>query len=323
MWCLWNLGELAERMFGTWIFLMLYVFSGLGGSIASLWWHPRLVSAGASGAVFGVAGGLITFFYLGKLRVPHAVIKKNLNSVLCFVGFNVFYGLTQSGIDNAAHLGGLFVGLLIGGSLHRPLPPPKDYSRFRQYIIFLGLLLCLVLGAQFIKTQVEKDPLTKLVRAERLIDLGEFDQAIVQCTKAIELDADFAEAYYNRGKAYKLKGQYDEAISDFTKVIEVNPKDATAYNSLAWLLATCPDDRYRNGIKAIRLAKKALEIKEVAYIMDTLAAAYAEAGRFEDAITTQEKAIALLNQGGSTGSRIDIYKKCLNSYKAHKPWRER
>ncbi len=61
MWCLWSLGLLAERLMGNWNFLLLYLLSGLGGSVFSLWLHPQLVTAGASGAIFGVAGGLVRF----------------------------------------------------------------------------------------------------------------------------------------------------------------------------------------------------------------------------------------------------------------------
>jgi rhomboid protease GluP len=55
MWCLWSLGRLAERLMGNWNYLVLYLLSGVGGSLVSLWLHPQLVSAGASGAIFGVA----------------------------------------------------------------------------------------------------------------------------------------------------------------------------------------------------------------------------------------------------------------------------
>ncbi len=82
MWCLWSLGSLAERLFGNWTFLMLYVLSGLGGSICSLLWNPTVISAGASGAIFGVAGGLITFWLLGRLSIPESVIKGDLKSLL-------------------------------------------------------------------------------------------------------------------------------------------------------------------------------------------------------------------------------------------------
>jgi tetratricopeptide (TPR) repeat protein/membrane associated rhomboid family serine protease len=258
MWCLWSMGKLAERMFGTWTFLMLYVLSGLGGSIASVGWHPRIVSAGASGAIFGVAGGLITFLYLGKLQVPGSVIKKNLKSALFFVGYNVFYGLTQSGIDNAAHIGGLLVGLLIGGFLHRPLPPPKDYSHLRHYIVFSGLSLSFIVGAQFIKTQAVNDPLTKLINAEKLIESGDLDQAIAEYTEAIELDPKIAEAYNDRGIAYLKKEQFDQAISDFNNAIELKPKLAMAHNNrgIAYLKKEQFDQAISDFNNAIELKPK-------------------------------------------------------------------
>ena len=129
-------------------------------------------------------------------------------------------------------------------------------------------------------------------------------------------------AYYNRGIAYSKKGQYEKAISDYNKAIEINPGDAGPYNDLAWLLATCPDARYRDGVKAVELAQKAVELSPRASFLDTLASAYAEVGKFEDAIITQEKAITLLKKEGKTEKLVD-YMERLNSYKAHKPWRER
>lgn len=151
----------------------------------------------------------------------------------------------------------------------------------------------------------------------------QFDRSISDYNKTIELNPKFAEAYRRRGDMWKRKGEYDNTVADYKKAVELKPMHPEAYNSLAWLLATCPNSRYRNGAKAIELAEKALEIKEVAYIMDTLAAAYAEAGRFEDATMTQEEAIALSKKEGSTRNTIDEYVVRLNSYKANKPWREK
>ena len=70
MWCLWNLGILAERIFDGWTYFLTYTVCGLSGSLASLWWHPMGVGAGASGAIFGMAGALISALYLGHLPVP-------------------------------------------------------------------------------------------------------------------------------------------------------------------------------------------------------------------------------------------------------------
>jgi tetratricopeptide (TPR) repeat protein len=87
-------------------------------------------------------------------------------------------------------------------------------------------------------------------------------------------------------------------------------------------LAVCPESKYRDGVKAIELAKKAVELVNESYYIDTLAAAYAEAGRFQEAIKTEEEAIAKLQQEGNTKD-IPECNKHLASYKGGKPWREK
>jgi tetratricopeptide (TPR) repeat protein len=151
---------------------------------------------------------------------------------------------------------------------------------------------------------------------------GQYDKAISDYNKAIKLNRWVALTYIRRGIAYDRKGQYNKAILDYNKAIEVNSNDPSAYNGKAWMLSTCPDARYRNGIKAIELAKKALELETRATFVDTLAAAYAEAGNFEDAIITQKKAINMLKRKSVTKIEIDDYIERLNFYKSGKPWRE-
>jgi len=151
---------------------------------------------------------------------------------------------------------------------------------------------------------------------------GEYDKAISDFNKTLELDPKSTYAYHNRGYSWKNKGDYDKAIADYTKVLEIDPKNVYAYNSLAWLKATCPVDRYRDGKQAVELAEKAVELDETASRLNTLAAAYAEAGRFQDAIKTQEKAIKLLEKEGETEDLAE-FKEHLDSYKAGKPWREK
>jgi tetratricopeptide (TPR) repeat protein len=84
-------------------------------------------------------------------------------------------------------------------------------------------------------------------------------------------------------------------------------------------MATCPDDRYRDGKRAVELASKALKLKETPQTLDNLAAAYAEAGRFQEAIKTQERAITKLKQEGREKA-LPEYEEHLSSYKAGKPW---
>ena len=123
MWVLWDLGQLVERLVGNVGFLVLYLVAGLGGSLASLAWNPTVVSAGASGAVFGVAGALLGFLALRRDSVPAAVLSHLRSSMVTFVGFNVLFGFLARGmnIDNAAHLGGLATGIGCGLLLSQKL----------------------------------------------------------------------------------------------------------------------------------------------------------------------------------------------------------
>jgi tetratricopeptide (TPR) repeat protein len=149
------------------------------------------------------------------------------------------------------------------------------------------------------------------------------DRAISDYTSAITLNPRFAYAYNNRGNAWDDIGRYDKAIADYTKAMALKPNDPTAYSNLAWVLATCPDERYRDGKRAVTLAEKASGIRETAHILDTLAAAYAEAQMFPEAIKTEEKAIARLQKDGKNDAVMAEFQKHLKSYKGNNPWREK
>src|SRR5713226_7927056 len=110
------------------------------------WWNPVTVGAGASGAIFGIAGALISALYLGRLPVPPTAIKATLKSLLSFAGYNLFFGAVVPGISNAAHLGGLVTGLGLGAVLAPRLtaPPDERNSRRRWIFIVAGVLLFLL-----------------------------------------------------------------------------------------------------------------------------------------------------------------------------------
>ena len=150
MWCLWNLGRLAERIFDRWTYLFVYTASGISGSLASLWWHPQGIGAGASGAIFGLAGALIAVLYLGKLPIAKEALKPTLKSLLSFAAYNLFFGLVP-GIDNAAHLGGLAAGLSLGAVLAGSFSePPESRARRRNYAL-VGTALLLLAGYNYVK----------------------------------------------------------------------------------------------------------------------------------------------------------------------------
>jgi len=142
MWCLLSLGKLAERIFDSWTYVLVYTFTGIAGSLASLWRHPMIVGAGASGAIFGLAGALIAALYLGKMPFPKAAIRPTLKSLLVFAAYNLFFGLAP-GIDNSAHIGGLMSGLAMGAALAPHLTDnADDRARWRNFVLAgMGLLL--------------------------------------------------------------------------------------------------------------------------------------------------------------------------------------
>ena len=148
---------------------------------------------------------------------------------------------------------------------------------------------------------------------------GQYDQAISDFNRAIEINQRYTMAYNNRGIVYRLKGRYDQAISDFNKAIGINPLDPEAYNNLAWLFATAKDRGFRNGKKAVELALKACELSDwrKAEYLDTLAAGYAGTGDFDSAVKWQEKAL-----GYSKSPRPSELQQRLNFYREHKPWLE-
>jgi len=153
---------------------------------------------------------------------------------------------------------------------------------------------------------------------------GDYDKAIADYDHAIRLDPlrldpKYAFAYYKRGDLYLDKGDYDKAIVDYDHAIRLEPEFAPTYNSYAWLLATCPQATFRNGAKAVEYATKACELSEwkEPSLVDTLAAAYAEAGDFDLAIKWEMKYLETANLSEKKAADA---KSRLALYQAHRPY---
>ena len=149
---------------------------------------------------------------------------------------------------------------------------------------------------------------------------GDLDNGIKDYTEAIRLDPKFAMSYNNRGFAWFTNGNLANAIEDYDRALRLDPTAALPYNNLAWLMATCHVPDFRNGPKAIEYARKACELTEWqdANMVNTLAAAYAEAGEFQNALEQQEKAIALSTADADKRAMLDR----LELYKTGKAFRD-
>jgi tetratricopeptide (TPR) repeat protein len=152
------------------------------------------------------------------------------------------------------------------------------------------------------------------------METKKYDDAIADFTSAIDLSPSNEVSHRNRALAYSRKKEWAKAVADYEQVIELNPESTVGLNGLAWMLCTAPDDKVRDGKRAVELAQKACDLtghKNGGYL-DTLAAAYAEAGEFAKAIEWQEKA---LKAGDLPVKEVDGARQRLELYKTKKPYR--
>lgn len=147
LWALWDTGRLAERFYGNGQMLLIYLVSGVAGSMASLFFAAsRSVSIGASGAIFGVVGCLLAAIFTKPNKLPPELVRSMRSSMLGFVGYSLVMGFVVGFIDNAAHIGGLAGGLLMGFVLAEKFDPEEFRRQAPIRVIAALALAVLILG---------------------------------------------------------------------------------------------------------------------------------------------------------------------------------
>jgi tetratricopeptide (TPR) repeat protein len=132
-------------------------------------------------------------------------------------------------------------------------------------------------------------------------NLGQYDKAVADFSRAFEVDPHLAPAWNNRGLAHSNLGQYDKAVADLTRVIELAPTFARAHNALAWLLATCPDAKQRDPDRAVEAAKQAVQLApQAGGFWNTLGVAHYRAGDWKAAVAALEKSMELQKGGDAS-----------------------
>jgi tetratricopeptide (TPR) repeat protein len=143
--------------------------------------------------------------------------------------------------------------------------------------------------------QLPDDPNLLLMRGHALHRLGRYQESFHDLNRAIELAPQSAEALAHRGNVLAERGDFARAIRDFQQSIRLDSESPDAYRSLAWLLATCPDPRFRNPQQALAAAQRAesLATPGDCFVLEALAAAHANAGQYDQAVRYQREAVSI------------------------------
>jgi Uncharacterized membrane protein (homolog of Drosophila rhomboid) len=149
MYALLYVGGLLEKKFGKHRFILVYIITGVLASIASISYNENIVAIGASGAIFGIYGLFLALLVSKNYRVPEESRQNLISSILVFIGYNLFYGFTKEGIDNAAHIGGLVSGFIIGFAYYPAFRIPR-YSKFISSGLVVLSLIIVFLMPKFI-----------------------------------------------------------------------------------------------------------------------------------------------------------------------------
>jgi membrane associated rhomboid family serine protease len=282
MWCLLDLGTTLEPFMGRKVFGVMYVASGLAASLVSTAWNPWRVSAGASGAIFGVAGALVTYFALKKTPLDRALVNRNLKSLGVFIFYNLLYGASGR-VDNSAHIGGLVAGLILGAAIppmvhipstaiaagairNTPLGSPEaaretDESRASRVATATAVASALILVLGFAALHQKKLAVARYGNAVKSIKSGKFSEAIASLQESVKLDPGI---YYSQAMLGELElklGNPAAAVVPLESASKIQPRSFALEHdlALAYLGAGRPSD-------AIPLADSSILSQEEAQV---------------------------------------------------------
>lgn len=239
------LGTEVERLYGSARFLSIYLLAGLWGGLLSFALGTAL-SAGASGAIFGLLGAMVAFF-LRQREIFGSWGRQRLLNLLGVAAFNLVLGFTVPHIDNLAHLGGLVSGTVIGWLLAPRYVVDWDPGFGLQLVDRSSRLACwgtVVLvavvwaGCTFAAVAIQRQSAAFLInqgrQALRLQELGLAEAAF---RRATERDPASVEAYFYLGVALSQKGELEDAIPAFQAALRLEPDLAEAHWNLGLIYA--------------------------------------------------------------------------------------
>ena len=221
-------GQLLEPLYGHSRFTAIYLLSGLAGSVTSYAFNlslmPNAIGMGASGALFGVLGGLVAFFLSHRNQLGD-MGRRSLVGLLVLAGVNLTYGFVTSGVDNYAHIGGMVCGIALGLAFSPRYQPVLDTFGFVANVVDLNSLarrwwvlpvvgVILVAGVIVGDANVGDSPVTHLRQAREYRTDSNLSAAIDELDRAIEIDPSHGPSYLERAEVMAELGNFEMAVRD-------------------------------------------------------------------------------------------------------------
>ena len=330
MWMLAVMGPITERLYGALKFTIVYLFAGLIASLTSIFISPQVISAGASGAIFGIFGLWTGFLVANKKILQENFVKSNMKSTVVFLIIVLVSGFMRSGTDNSAHVGGLIAGF-ISGFLLSPLIP--DQPRWKGKDSVGVLLMLLMLGGSFYLSYTRTHQFTAvqsvvlspadLKEPTTLLKNNQPQEALKILDALLLKQPNHPQGHYLRAHAYALLNddrkaladidvvlkklpdllpallfkaqrqlnllQFQDALVTANRAVELNPNDAVGF-----LLRSTIYDRLDNTAKSLEDSNEAVRLApENANAYSNRGYSYINLGLTEDAIKDFTKAIKL------------------------------
>jgi membrane associated rhomboid family serine protease/cytochrome c-type biogenesis protein CcmH/NrfG len=251
MYCFWQIGRIAERIFGRGRYLAIYLITGIGSSLASLSWHPTTVSVGASGAIFGVAGALFVPFFHKRLRLPEPVMKSMMRNIAFFIVINLIIGASIPFIDNSAHVGGLLVGLILGEVFVRLAGAEADRESALWKVVAASVIL---MAAGFVAIRHYRMPVVLAAASLNALENGNQQEALEKAQRAVALRPSDALSHVALGEVYLQQSKFPEAVKEYERAHQLEPSDAEIDGRLGHAYARVAD--WKDAEPLLRTAVK-------------------------------------------------------------------
>jgi membrane associated rhomboid family serine protease/tetratricopeptide (TPR) repeat protein len=236
MYALYLLGRILEHVYGYGRFALLYVGSGMFSSYLSMAVGPH-VAAGASGAIFGIAGAMLVAGFLHRASIPRRLRRVFGGGILLMVVLNLLFGYFVPGIDNWGHVGGLFGGMVLGGLIR---PPQQDLSTQTaeeapsQPVVIIPILIVALAMAATTNNYRNSRVVTGLLQeGNRLRGNNQPDKAIERFQEAARRAPRDARPHEELGLLYLQQRRADDAVREFETAIHFGSDSPRAQIGLA------------------------------------------------------------------------------------------